>query len=77
MDEEAQEVERDILEHEQDTNPDSKNNMSFNVAELEEKGYTLQQAYRKIGGMGKENSHKSERSFSYMTHLISLLIFMT
>lgn len=54
MEEEAQEVERDILEHEvQETGVDSKNNMSFNIPEMEKKGYTLQQAYRKIGGMGK------------------------
>ena len=54
LEEEAAEVEKDILEHEMPTSGnENRQNMSFNITEMEEKGYTLQQAYRRIGGMGK------------------------
>lgn len=57
MDEEAQEAEKDILEEEAGTDDEREarkmHSESFNIPELEIKGYSLQQAYRKIGGMGK------------------------
>ena len=57
--EEAQEVERDILEHEiQPDDVESKGLKSTEMIvpterDLEEKGYDLQQAYKYIGGLGK------------------------
>ena len=58
--EEAQEVERDILEHEeiQPDDVESKGLTTSQIAaqtdkDLEEKGYDLQQAYKYIGGLGK------------------------
>ena len=66
--EEAQEAEKDYLEHEihQETGlGEQKENLleqSFNEAVLDEKGYNLQQAYRKIGGMGKLLNHSHTHS---------------
>ena len=51
--EEAREVERDFLEHE--IHPDQEHLKPHTSAEIEEKGYDLQDAYHKIGGMGKFN----------------------
>jgi hypothetical protein len=87
--EEAQEAERDFLEHEakgaaspyediEDGGASSPEkgaghefktsqeqitaaaDQSYNEEVLEEKGYDLQQAYRKIGGMGKQAAFRAD-----------------